>query len=145
MESQIIIETKVLGRRKKLLDDWAVDIPPEVDDRGGNLTLRNLISYIVAGGVKAFKQRQYDNKFVRVLTERQIEEAVEKGKVDMGGRELDQQVDEDEAIGAALQAFEDGLYLVIIDGNEQKKLDKEVCVQVDSKITFIRLVMLAGG
>ena len=68
-----------------------------------------------------------------------------RGKVDMGQRDLVQKVDEQVAVATALQAFEDGLYLVIIDGHEQRELDCEVYLTPESHITFLRLVMIAGG
>jgi hypothetical protein len=61
------------------------------------------------------------------------------------GRGLKQKVDGEEAVAAALQAFEDGLYLVILDGEEQAELDREVSLQPDSHVTCVRVVMLAGG
>ena len=42
-------------------------------------------------------------------------------------------------------SFEDGLFLVIVDGQEQRSLDAQVYVQPDSRVAFVRLVMLAGG
>jgi hypothetical protein len=64
----------------------------------------------------------------------------------MGGREQPPQVAEaEEAIDAALQAFEDGSYLVLIDENEQRSLDTQVFLKPDSRVTFLRLTMLAGG
>ena len=45
----------------------------------------------------------------------------------------------------ALQAFEDGLYLVVIDDVEYRDLEKQVFLKDDSRITFIRLTMLTGG
>ena len=82
---------------------------------------------------------------VQVLSAREIEEGAAKGKIDSGGRDLDQKVDPAEAVGVALEAFEDGLYLVIIDDEEYRDLDREVYLQPDSRITFLRLIMLAGG
>ena len=41
--------------------------------------------------------------------------------------------------------IEDGLYLVVVDGVEQRSLDSQVFVNPDSRVTFVRLVMLAGG
>ncbi|HSL34673.1 MAG TPA: hypothetical protein VK871_13540 [Candidatus Limnocylindrales bacterium] len=54
-------------------------------------------------------------------------------------------MDEGQAIGTALQAFEDGLYLVILDGREQRDLDEQVFPKPDSHLTFLRLVMLSGA
>jgi hypothetical protein len=44
-----------------------------------------------------------------------------------------------------LQAFEDGLFLVILDGEEQRELDSQIFLQADSHVVFVRMVMLAGG
>lgn len=142
----MLISSKVLGSKKRLFDDWAVPIPPEAQDGGGGLTLAQLIERIVREEVKAFRERQHARQFVRALTADQIESAVERGKVEMGASEVGvQHVDPDQAVGAALQAFEDGLYLVIIDEQEQRDLEKQIYLQPDSRITFIRLAMLTGG
>jgi hypothetical protein len=52
---------------------------------------------------------------------------------------------EEASIATALQAFEDELYLVLIDGEEQRELDRQIYLQPDSRVTFLRLAMLAGG
>ena len=56
-----------------------------------------------------------------------------------------QNVSEEQAVAVACQAFEDGLFLVVIDGTEYRELDAQVFVQPDSQLTFIRLTLLAGG
>ena len=140
----ITISGKVLGKKKPLFADWSIPFPPDLGD-GGALTLRDLIARIVVGEVEAFKQRQEERKFVRALSASDIDKGVARGKVDLGGRNLDQKVDTDDAIATALQAFEDGLYLVIVDGEEQRELDRQVVLQPDSHVAFVRLAMLAGG
>lgn len=142
----MLISSKVLGSKKRLFDDWSVPIPPEADGGGGGLTLGELIERIVRQEVKSFQDRQHARQFVRALTAEQIEAAAERGKIEMGASEVGiQAVDPDQAVGAALQAFEDGLYLVIIDDQEQRDLEQQVFLQTDSRITFIRLTMLTGG
>lgn len=142
----MLITGKAIGQRRPLFADWSIPIPPEANDGDGGLTLRDLIARIVREEVKAFKQRQHDRQFIRALTAREIEAGVEKGKIEMGGSEVGiQEVDDDQAVGAALQAFEDGLYLVVIDEAEQKSLDQQVFLQPDSRITFVRLTMLTGA
>jgi len=49
------------------------------------------------------------------------------------------------AVAIAVEAFQDGLYFIFIDGVQQKELDREVVVRPDSRVTFLRLVALAGG
>jgi len=48
-------------------------------------------------------------------------------------------------VGAALTGFEDGLYLVILDGVEQKELEQPVYLRDDSRLVFLRLAFLAGA
>src|SRR5882724_2262806 len=100
------ISGKALGRKKPLFADWSIPFPPDLGE-GGALTLRDLIERIVRAEVSAFKTRQQDQKLVRALTSNDIEKGAVKGKIDMGGRESKQKVDVEEAVGTALQAFED--------------------------------------
>ena len=140
----LTISGKALGRKKPLFADFSIPFPPDLGD-GGSVTLRDLIGQVVRHEVAAFAQRQDERKFVRALTARQIEEGAARGKIDMGGRDLQQEVDPEQAVGTALEAFEDGLYLVVVDGAEQRSLDNQVFINSDSRVAFVRLVMLAGG
>lgn len=139
------ISARAMGKRKPLVPDWQIPWPPEEKGGGETLTLRELITRIVQNEIQAFAKRQEERKLVRILTERDIEAGLEKGRVDSGGRDLHQKVDPDVAVGTALQAFEDGLYLVFLDEEEQRDLDKVVFLRPDSKLTFVRLTMLAGA
>jgi hypothetical protein len=143
--SALTISARAVGRRKPLVPDWQLPWPPDESDHGEPLTLRQVITRIVLQEVKSFQNRQQEKRFVRILTERQMDEGLAKGRVDSGGRELHQPVDADAAVGTALQAFEDGIYLVILDGEEQRALDREVHLHTDSHLVFVRLVMLAGA
>lgn len=146
MSTTITIQTRLVGSRKPLLDDWSIPLPPELGDGEGRITLRELIVRVVLAEVQAFRVRQSEQRFLRVLTQRQMEDDAARGRVLSGQRELPpQSVDEDQAIGTALQAFEDGLYLVMIDDQLQRRLDSEVHLRPDSRVTFVRLTMLAGS
>jgi hypothetical protein len=143
--SILTISARAMGKRKPLVPDWQVPWPPEEHDAGEPLTLRQLITRIVFQEVEAFKNRQEAKRFVRILTEQEIAVGLTKGRVDAGGRDPHQTVVPDEAVATAVQAFEDGLYLVILDGEEQRELDRQIFLQADSHVVFIRMVMLAGG
>ncbi len=139
------VHGKSLGRKKPLFADWSFPLPPEWSDAGG-ITLRMLIERIVRRQVEAFQQRQEDATVLRALTSRQIDAAAETGRITMGESEVGRQaIDVDSAIGNAFQAFEDGIYLVVLDDVEQKVLDREIHLNDDSRVTFIRLTLLAGG
>jgi hypothetical protein len=141
----LTINARALGRKTPLLSDWSVPFPPELGD-GGAVTLLDLIARIVRNEVAAFKERQGAQKFLKVLTERQIVQGAEQGAIRSGGSEVPEQyVDPESAIDVALQAFKDGLFLVIIDENELRSLEDKAVIRPGSRITFLRLTLLAGG
>lgn len=141
----MFVETRLLGRKKRPLAGWTVPTPPGTGGEGDGFTLRELITRVVREQVRAFGRREQARRLLRVLSESEITEAVARGKIDLGGREPGQPVDEAAAVGAAIQGFEDGLYLVILDGTEQRELDRQVFPRADSKMVFLRLTFLAGA
>jgi len=142
----MFVETKIIGKKTRPLDGWSVPIPPsESGDGGDGLTLRQLITRVVRSEVESFENRQRANRLLRVLSEREIMIDAALGKVVPGGRPPSEAVDENEAIAVALQGFEDGLYLVVLDGVEQKQLDQRVYLNPESRLVFLRLSFLAGA
>jgi hypothetical protein len=142
----MFVETRVLGKKARPLDGWSIATPPDDSgDGGGPITLRELITRVVRSEVSAFEKRERARRLVRVLSDREISEAAARGKIDSGGRAPTGPVDADAAVGAALQGFEDGLYLVILDGEEQRDLDAQVYVKAESRMVFLRLTFLAGA
>ena len=141
----LTISGKTLGTRKLLFADWSLPCPPESQGDGG-LTLRELLARVVRSETQAFRERQEQRQLLRALTSRQIALGVEQGKIESGGSEVPwQSVDDEQAVAIACQAFEDGIFLVVIDGKDQRELDREIHLQADSRVTFVRLTLLAGG
>ena len=145
MAIELIVEAKVVGQKRPLFTDWRVELPPLDENRGDHLKLRDLITSIVIKEVEAFRLRQEERKLARVMSRQQIEQGASGGKVDPGERDLQQEVNVDEAIAVALQAFEDGLYFVFIDDVQQTHLDSEIFLKTNSKVMFLRLTALVGG
>jgi hypothetical protein len=141
----ITVEARVTGRRRPLVPAWQIPLDPDYAKGGEALTLRRLIARIVREEVQSFRDRQNDRRLLHVLSEREIDAGADRGRIDSGGRTLYQRVAEEEAVGVALDGFEDGLYLVLIDGLQHKELDEQVFPGPDSTVTFLRLVPLAGG
>lgn len=145
MAATMTVNARALGRRSPLLPDWSVPFPPELGD-GGPVRLRELIAQIVRNEVTAFIDRQHRQRFIQVLSESQVDQAVSRGAIRSSGSEVpDQPVDSNAAISTAIQAFEDGLFLIILDGEEQRALEREVFIKPGCRITFLRLTLLAGG
>jgi hypothetical protein len=145
MSSTFTVEGKVAGQKRPVFSDWRLELPPQMAERGDSLKLRDLISSIVASEVEAFRNRQQARRLALVMSSRDIEKNVKAGKVVPGERDFNQTVDLDDAVGVALQAFEDGLYFVFIDEVQQTDLDGEVFLKADSRVVFLRLTALAGG
>jgi hypothetical protein len=145
VQSVITIEGKILGRKKPMVTGWAIPFPFDPRDSRKSPTLRELITQVVLEEVNAFQERQEQQHLTRMLTEAEIVLGVEKGKVDMGGRNFEQEVDPQVAVDTALQAFEDSFYYVFVDGEQQQELDRDVSLRPNSQVTFVRLVPLAGG
>jgi hypothetical protein len=145
MAGSLLIEGKIPGQRRPLFPDWQMPLPPEWERAEGRITLRNLITQVVQEEVSAFQARQEEKRLLHSLTEQDITRGLMKGKIDLGGRESVQEVKVEDAVTVALQAYEDGLYYVFVDNTQLTELEQEVTVGPDSRVTFIRLVALAGG
>lgn len=141
----LTVTGKTLGSRRPLFADFSIPLPPDDFGGGEGITLRDLISLIVADELRAYEHRREARRLDRVFSAAQIDRGLESGRVSPEGRESLPAPPEDEAVAAALLAFEDGLYIVAIDGKEHRDLDAQVFLRADSRITFIRLVFLAGA
>jgi hypothetical protein len=145
MTIELTVEAKVVGQKRPLFTDWRVELPPRDENRGDHLKLRDLITTMVIKEIEAFRLRQEERKLARVMSRQQIERGVSGGKVDPGEHDIQQEVNVDEAIAVAIQAFEDGLYFVFIEDVQQTELDQEVLLKTNSKVMFLRLTALVGG
>ena len=141
----LMVSGKALGRKKPLFADFSIAPPPAARGDDG-ITLRHAHRARRRAEVAAFRQRQRDRLELRVLSAREIDERLAKGKVESGASEVGlQEVDAEAAVGTALQAFEDGLYLVVVDDQQQPEIDRHFFLRPDSRVTFVRLTLLAGG
>jgi hypothetical protein len=140
----LTVSAKALGRKKPLFEDYSV-APPAALAANQPVTLRELIGHVVRSEVAAFKQRQAERRLFKALTAKQIEAGLAAGKVQAGGSDLDQQVDPEQAVATALEAFTDGLFLVVVDETEMTDLNSVLQLTDSSRLTFVRMTMLAGG
>jgi hypothetical protein len=140
----LTVSAKALGRKKPLFEDYSVP-PPAGLVAGKPVTPRELIGHVVRTEVAAFNDRQIERRLLRALSPDQIAAGLAAGKVSAGGSELDQKVDPEQAVATALEAFADGLYLVVLDETEVTDLDAPLPLAASSRLTFVRLAMLAGG
>lgn len=135
---KLTMKVKKPGKRKELAAQ-ELELPTAPH------TLRELIIGVVENGVRSFTERQSGKSVIPYLTETQIEESAELGKVGFGAVYDDRQPDESQAVEAALTAFGDGLYRVFINETEIEDLDAPLVAQEGDHIVFMRFTMLAGG
>lgn len=151
IKTTLRVEARIIGKRQPLGAPWQVTLSPDLlrtdADTGQGFLLRDLIAALVRAEVQAFRLRQEERHILHVLSPQEINNAAQTGKVSMGGEEelVPVEIDEDEAVQVALQAFEDGIYLVFLDGQHQRHLDSSVQLHPESYLLFIRLVALVGG
>jgi hypothetical protein len=147
--STITIEGKQFGRGKALFPAREMSLLSASLTDDGSSTLRDLIDRVVRDEVVSFRERQEQRQVLQALTASEIQAGVSKGKVEMGGRGTDgfltQDVNEDQSVATALQAFEDGFYFVFVDDTQVERLDDTVVLRPGSQVVFLRLVALAGG
>lgn len=141
----LTVEGKQFGRGgNALFPNFQMPLPPEW--HGGAVTLRMLLDGVVRASVAAFRERQEQRTLLQALSAARIAEGAAKGKVDSGGTsDAVQPVDADEAVHTALQAFEDGVYFVFVNEDQKTALSDTFPVGAETRVTFLRLVALAGG
>lgn len=122
---------------------FAVALPDGAAD--GGLTLRELIALAVREELAAFAERRVERTFAQILTDERLAAGRATGRIDSGQRSTAPPPPSDVAVATAIEAFEDGLFLVLVDGRQEHELDALVLVGPDSTVTFVRLVALAGG
>ncbi|TDQ79108.1 hypothetical protein [Sphingobacterium yanglingense] len=133
---ELILQLKRLGKKRVISVPYVLEAVPA--------TLKELIVACVTTEVKRYNAKREEIPLVSFLNPQQIEEQAEAGKIAFGDIDNLQQVVEDKALDTAFQAFEDGLFVVFIDGVEIKTLDEEVEIKDRSEVAFIRLTFLVG-
>lgn len=132
----LYINMKQLGKRKNTIDKVAFSYEKAPED------LRELIGEMVKICVADYIDRM--DKGEAVLSEEQIEDMSQIGKIAFGIVYGEKKPDVQKAIETAVHGFEDGLFRVFLGDRELENLDEKVEFAEGNEITFIRLTMLAG-
>ncbi|MGH1337208.1 MAG: hypothetical protein ACRBFS_13885 [Aureispira sp.] len=131
---------KQLGKKRAQIERASLELPQLL----AKSTLADFIRALVEQQVTAYEWRQTAT-LLQALTPTQIEEGVQKGKVDVGERFEKRTVAIEAAITEALQAFEDGLYAIFADEEQLEQLEAIFDWEAVDCFTFIRLTFLAGS
>ncbi len=145
MPIKLVMDARLLGQKRPLLADWIMTLPLDLTGQEVLLPLRDILTQVVLAEVDAFQQRQEERRLARILGPAQIAAGLASGKADPAEHDLPPAVDTEAAVATALQAFEDGLYFVCVEGAQVTGLDDPVALRPEIHMTFVRLVALAGG
>ena len=140
--SLVYISIKRLGKRQPIVEKQTFSLSQSFLNTP---TLKNFIKAVVEKEVNTFNEKLEDNNLLPYLDEATLVKMAQHGKVDFGDKYNRTSAILDEAVQTALQAFEDGLFMVLIDGANCKRLNQTLHFRPNSEVVFLRLVALAGG
>ena len=133
---ELEIQLKRLGKKKILRQ--------KVKLTGNIKTLEDLITQLVTHNVNSFNKEIETNKILSFLSPNEIQNQSITGKIGFGEIENKTKANIKSSIENALQAFEDGIFVVFIDDDEVKTLKKPLAIKESSSITFIQMTFLTG-
>lgn len=142
INSLVYISIKRLGKRQPIIERQAFSLSQHFFETP---TLRNFIKTVVEKEVTTFNEKVEQNSLLPYLDEATLAKMAQHGKVDFGDTYNQQTTILEEAVQTAIQAFEDGLFMVLIDGANCKRLNQKIKFRENSEVVFLRLVALAGG
>ena len=138
MALNLVVSVKQLGRKKPVIGARDLVLDQEPGD------LRGLISAIVIQEVARYNAKTPEEPILLHLTQESVDDAAEAGKVGFGARYNEKNQDPAAAVANALQSFEDGLFRIFVNDDEVEGVDTALSLKDGDRLTFIRLVMLAG-
>ena len=147
--STIEVRCRVAGPRR---DEAALPALPLVLT-SERLTVRELIERTVEEQVRELAARdrlsvEQQRRALRrqYLTEDEVRRQAAAGAVRFPSAVAEvRSIDPAEAVHMAVDGFERGAFLVLVDGRQAERLDEVLEPGPGSRVTFLRLVPLAGG
>ncbi len=136
MNIQVTVKSPSRRRSSLIQQTIALDGEPT--------TLQQLLTMLVRSSVHAFAERQRTGSILPYLTEQEVQQSAHTGKIGFGHVEDTRTPDEQQAIAAALLAFQDGLYRVFLRDEQLTQLTQPLALQENDTLVLIRLTMLAG-
>lgn len=134
----IKVNIKQLGKKRSRI----AEVPFVLENAPS--TVRELIKEAVHTCVSEYNERVKKGEDAEPLSNHEISEMSEIGKIAFGINYGGKTADEKAALENALQSYEDGLYRIFIRENELGSLSDSISLSENDSVTFIRLTMLTG-
>ena len=134
---EILVNRKTIRKSRRGLEPLRYEI------EGRPQSLRELLLAMVKEEVRRYNDAQASDGLLRWLSQGELEDLAGEGKVSFGGAGAGQ-ADLGKAEQVMLAAFEDGLFRVLVDGEEVADPEAPLALTESSVVTIIRLSFLAG-
>lgn len=134
----IKVNIKQLGKKRSKV----AEVPFMLEN--APTTVRELIKESVHTCVSEYNERVKKGEGVTPISDDEISEMSEIGKIAFGINYGGKAANEVSALENALQSYEDGLYRIFIGDNEVGSLSDSISLLENDSVTFIRLTMLTG-
>lgn len=134
----IKVSIKQLGKKRSRI----TEVPFFLENTPS--TVGELIKEAVHTCVSEYNERLAKGSNAAPLSEDDISDMSEVGKIAFGINYGGKASDEAAALKNALQSYEDGLFRIFIGENEAGNLSDGISLSENDSVAFIRLVMLTG-
>ncbi|MDM5250498.1 hypothetical protein [Lysinibacillus sp. G4S2] len=135
---RLFYQQKIIGKKSRKLQKIPFTIEEPVH------TLKDLLIQLVTQEVHHYNDKAVDTPLHIYITDQQLEDAAQHGKVHFGEKKNSAAQSVDQAISTVLLAFEDELFLVLQNEEQLNSLTTPLTIREDDVFTFIKLTMLAG-
>lgn len=144
---KLMFEQKKPGRIRQSVE------PVEYEIEGNPATVGELIAATVIACVDAFNRKALNapnrddmdaDDVHKALSESKIADMAETGRIAFGIVYNGKTADPSKAVENALQSYEDGLFMLFLNGMPLGATDDEIQLNEDDTITVVRLTLLAG-
>lgn len=141
--------------RSRIVGTFHPDEQPSnvaIDLLNEHLTVRELITQTVEEQVRDLLiHRKLDNEKARqilqrqYLTEEEIQKQATSGVVKQPSKKPHSYIDSAVQVNKAILAFDNGTFMIVVDGRQLEDLDEMIALSPSSKVTFVRMTPLVGG
>ena len=135
---RLFYQQKIIGKKSRKLQKIPFTIEEPVH------TLKDLLIQLVTQEVHHYNDKAVVTPLHIYITDQQLEDAAQHGKVHFGEKKNSAAQSVDQAISTVLLAFEDELFLVLQNEEQLNSLTTPLTIREDDVFTFIKLTMLAG-
>ncbi len=136
---RILVTVKSTSRKRNYITG------KEIIVSDNNRTMKDLLCDLACQLHDAYISKSIDADIVAALTEEELSDGQESGKVGFGRRYGEGVVSREKAIETMLLVFEDGLFRVFLNNEEVVDINEAINIKDGDNLILVRFVMLSGS